>query len=138
MKKILLGLFLLIPLTVIAEDGFVIPQWEDYAPPAYVDVKKPKGLAKINVITCYWYQRKVDFESSIEECNGKENPEEKYSCYESVKSKQYQQNSDYNARMEARANAVSNFPEMMDRTDTMLPINGYLDQLTRYQPNELQ
>ena len=52
--------------------------------------------------------------------------------------KQYQKNSDYNARLEAQERARMVPREMYDRTNTMLPIGGYLNNFARFQPNELR
>ena len=60
------------------------------------------------------------------------------SCYQEVKVKQYQKNSDYNARLEAKERARMVPQEMYDRTNTMLPIGGYLNNFARFQPNELR
>ena len=57
MKKIIVSLlFLSAPFSVFAEDkilslnGLEEPQWKDFAPVAYVDVKEPKGLGKFNEV----------------------------------------------------------------------------------------
>ena len=66
-----------------------------------------------------------------------ESHEEKFNCYEVLKIKQFKQNTEYNARIEAQQNAMSGIPEMQNRTDTMLPINmfgGYANMI----PNELR
>ena len=51
--------------------------------------------------------------------------------------RQFQQNSEYNAKIEAQQQSMSGIPEMHSRTDTMLPINmigGYAQMM----PNELR
>ena len=137
MKKILLFL-LLIPLTVFAEDfGLNVPQWKDFAPTAFVDVKEPKGIGKFNVTAKYWYERKIAFDEGIEACKNLETHEEKFNCYEILKIKQFKENTEYNAKIEAQQQSMSAIPEMQNRTDTMLPINmfgGY----TQMMPNELR
>ena len=138
MKKILLALTLLLPLSVIAEDfGLNVPQWKDFAPTAFVDVKEPKGLGKWNYTAKYWYERRAAFEDGIDACASLETHEEKFSCYENLKVRQFQQNSEYNAKIEAQQQSMSGIPEMQSRTDTMLPINmigGYAQMM----PNELR
>ena len=143
MKKILILSAILIPLCVAAEeivtlDGITEPQWQEFAPPAFADAEEPKGLGKLNETAAYWYQRRTDFESSIEECRAMEDADAKYSCYQEVKVKQYQKNSEYNAKIEAQERARMGPQEMYDRTDTMLPIGNYLNNFMRYQPNELR
>ncbi len=143
MKKILVLLALLVPVCVFAEetvrlDGLMEPEWKDFVPPAYVDVEEPKGLGKLNETAAYWYKRRVEFENGIEECRAKEANDEKLSCYQQLKVLQYQQNSDYNAKIEAQEQARMGPQEMFDRTDTMLPIGGYLNNFTRFQPNEFR
>lgn len=144
MKKIIIVLLaLLFPFCAIAEevvslDGLTEPEWKDFAPPAFADVDEPKGLGKLNETAAYWYKRRVEFESNIQECRAIEANDEKLSCYQQLKVKQYQQNSDYNAKIEAQNQARMGPQEMFDRTDTMLPIGGYLNNFTRFQPNEFR
>lgn len=139
MKKIVLSLLLLLPLSVFADDfGIKAPEWKDFAPSAFVDVKEPKGLGKFNIPACYWYQRRVDFETGIANCEAIEAYNERFSCYEELKVKQFKENSDYNARIEAREGLNSGIPEMNNRTDTMLPINSYINSFTKFQPNEIR
>ena len=69
MKKCLASILLIIPLTVFAEDfALNVPEWKDFAPKAFVDVKEPKGIGKLNVTAKYWYDRKVAFDEGIENC----------------------------------------------------------------------
>ncbi len=142
MKKLIVFLALLLPLCVIADEAVTLdgpnePVWKDFAPAAYVDVQEPKGLGKLNETAAYWYKRKTDFESSIEECRAMDDLDAKFSCYQEVKVKQYQKNSEYNAKIEAQERAGLGPQEMYDKTNTMLPIGGYLNNFTRFQPNEL-
>ena len=138
MKKLLLSIFLVLPLSCIAEDfGLNVPQWKDFAPSAFVDVQEPKGLGKLNVTAKYWYQRRLVFEEGIEICKTLETHEEKFGCYEALKVNQFKENSEYNAKIEAQQQSMSSIPEMQSRTDTMLPINmfnGYAQMM----PNELR
>ena len=143
MKKIFVLLALILPLGVIANeivslDGLVEPEWKDFAPPAYADVEEPKGLGKLNETVSYWYQRRVDFESSIEACRAMEDNDAKLSCYQEVKVKQYAKNSDYNAKIEAQERAGLGPSEMYDKTNNMLPVGNYLNNFTRFQPNEIR
>ena len=138
MKKFLAALLLVLPISVMAEEfGLNVPEWKDFAPSAYADVKEPKGLGKLNVTAKYWYERKVAFDEAMEACQNKDTYEEKFSCYEDIKVTQYKENTDYNARMEAKMQNMSGIPEMQNRTDTMLPINmfgGYTQMI----PNEIR
>ena len=138
MKKFLAAVLLLLPLGVFAEDfGLNVPQWKDFVPTAFVDVKEPKGLGKWNYTAKYWYDRRVAFEEGLSECAILETHEEKFTCYENLKVRQFQQNSEYNAKIEAQQSSMSSIPEMQNRTDTMLPINmfgGYANMI----PNELR
>ena len=138
MKKFLISLILLLPLTSIADDfGLNVPQWKDFAPSAFIDVKEPKGLGKFNVTAKYWYERKIAFEEGIEACASLDTHEEKFNCYEILKVKQFRLNTEYNARIEAQQQSINSIPEMQNRTDTMLPINmfgGYSQMM----PNELR
>lgn len=142
MKKFIMLSLLLIPLLVCAEsydiNGVEEPQWKDFAPVAYVDVKEPKGLVKFNDVVAYWYKRKVEFDKNIDKCREIEQNEAKISCYQDLKVKQYQKNSDYNARIEAVENAKMYPQEMQDPTANMLPIGGYLNGLGKFQPNEFR
>ena len=143
MKRLVILIALLIPVYAIAAeevtfDGITEPLWKDFAPSAFVNIDEPKGLGKLNETATYWYKRKLDFDSSIEECKSMEDADMKFSCFQEVKVKQYQKNSDYNARIEAQERMRMGPSEMYDRTNTMLPIGGYLNNFTRFQPNEFQ
>jgi len=142
MKKILILLLLLTPLFVFAQEeisleGLEEPQWKDFAPVAYVNVQQPKGLAKFNDVVGYWYKRKVEFDNGIEKCRAVEHNNDKLTCYQDLKVKQYQKNSDYNARIEAMERERMNPQEMQDPTTNMYPIGGLLQNFAKYQPNEL-
>ena len=141
MKKILILLAIMLPISVIAEEalsGVNEPEWKDFAPHAYINIEQPKGIGKLNETASYWYKRKADFESSIKECREMTDYDAQLSCYQEVKIKQYQKNSDYNARLEAQERARMVPQEMYDRTNTMLPIGGYLNNFARFQPNEIR
>lgn len=141
-RLIILLLLLLIPLFAIAEEKEVVkgveePQWKDFAPKAYENVKEPKGLTKFNDVIAYWYKRKAEFDKGIEKCRGVEKAEERVACYQDLKVKQYQKNSDYNARLEAIEQQKMYPQGMQDPTTNMLPIGGYLQNFRNFQPNEL-
>lgn len=139
-KYVFLLLVILISNSVFAEEfnGMIEPEWKDFAPHAYIDVTEPKGIGKLNETASYWYKRKTDFENSIQKCRDYEENDLRFSCYQDVKVKQYQKNSDYNARIEAMENARKGPQEMYDRTNTMLPINSYINNFSRFQPNEIR
>lgn len=140
MKKFLLSLTLLLPISVMAANFEVIePVWEDFAPKAFADVKQPKGLlGKMNVTATYWYQRRMLFEKGLDNCRAFEDSEDKYSCFEKLKVEQYKENSEYNAKLEAQQNMYSGIPEMNNSVDTMLPLNNYLNTFTKFQENEIR
>ncbi len=140
MKKFFAISLLLIPLCVLADDTIEIdePQWKDFAPKAFIEVNEPKGLAKFNDTAAYWYKRKTEFNNEIEKCREFENYETKFTCYQNLKVLQYQKNSDYNARLEAIERAKHMPQEIQDPTANMLPINSYLNNFSRFQPNELR
>lgn len=143
MKKNIVLIALLMPLCAIAQevvslDGLHEPEWKDFAPQAFVDISEPKGIGKFNETASYWYKRKVEFEEGIVNCRATADLDEKLACYQQLKVKQYQLNSDYNARLEAQEQARKGPQEMFDKTDTMLPIGGYLNNFTKFQPNEIR
>lgn len=138
MKKILFLLAMSLPLAVLADDfGTTVPEWKDFAPSAYIDVKAPKGVGKLNVIAAYWYQRRVDFEAGLEECKAYLNNDERFTCYETLKVKQFKENTDYNARMEARQQN-SAIQEMNNMQGNMFPLNNYIQNIGRFQANEFR
>jgi hypothetical protein len=139
MKKLITMFLLILPLGAIAEDlDLKIPEWKDFAPSTFVDVQNPGKLAKFNVTANYWYERRVKFDSELEACKALETNDERYNCYENLKVSQYKENTDYNARIEAKQNAAAGIPEMTSKTDTMLPINSYFGNLPRFQANEIR
>lgn len=138
MKKFFISLALLLPLASFAEDfGLNIPQWKDFAPTAFVDVNEPKGIGKFNVTAKYWYERRLAFEEGLAVCAELETHEEKFGCYERLKIKQFKENTEYNAKIEAQQQSMSGIPEMQNRTDTMLPINMF-GAYSQMMPNELR
>ena len=135
-------MLLLGPLSLFAQEeisleGLDEPQWKDFAPVAYVDVKEPKGLAKFKDVVAYWYKRKVEFDNGIEKCRAVEHNDAKLSCYQELKVRQYQKNSDYNARIEAMERERMNPQVMQDPTTNMYPIGGLIQNFSKFQPNEL-
>lgn len=141
MKKFITALVILMPLTACAEIDFGvrIPEWKDFCPTAYIDVKQPKGIGKLNVIASYWFERKTNFEIALANCKALENNDDRFSCYEELKVNQFKENTEYNARMEARQNATSpSVQEMHSMTDNMFPINNYVNSYTRFMPNEMR
>ena len=137
MKKLFAICLLILPLAVLADDfGITVPEWKDFAPEAFTDVKAPRGLGKLNVTAKYWYNRRVAFEEAISECSNLEANDERFNCYEDIKIKQYALNSEYNARIEARNTPA--IPGMENPTDTMIPIGGYFSNAARYMPNEFR
>ena len=58
-----------------------------------------------------------------------------FTCYQDLKVKQYQKNSDYNARLEAIENSKMVPQEIYDKTTNMLPL-GNITNMMRFQPNE--
>ena len=139
MKRIIVSLALLLPLVAIAEDfGLNVPQWKDFAPTAFVDVEEPKKFAKFNVTAKYWYERRMAFEEGLAECQLLENYEERFSCYENLKIQQFKQNSDYNARIEARMQNSIEMQQMNSINGNMLPLNNMMNNYTQFMPNELR
>ena len=142
MKKIAILTILFMPFIVFANDdvsldGFVEPEWKDFAPVAYVNIQEPKGIGKFNDTIAYWYKRKVEFDKNIEKCRETTPNELKIACYQDLKVKQYQKNSDYNARIEAMERERMNPQLMQDPTTNMFPIgNGMFNNFGKFQPNE--
>ena len=143
MKKFLLCCALILPLSVFSQEivtfeGITEPEWKDFAPSSFADISEPKGIGKLNETAAYWYKRRVEFENSMNECHTMGDIDAQLSCFQEVKVKQYQKNSDYNARIEAMERARMCPEEMYDKTNNMLPIGGYLNNFSRFQPNELR
>lgn len=143
MKRLLALIAIMLPLSVSAQevvslDGLTEPEWKDFCPPTFADAEEPRGLGKLNETATYWYKRRVEFEDGITNCRATADLDEKLSCYQQLKVKQYQLNSDYNARIEAMEQQRMGPQEMFDRTDTMIPVGGYLNNFTRFQPNEFR
>jgi len=141
MKKLVIFLLLGMSIAIaFAEEdyGVNVPEWKDFAPTAFVNVKEPKGLGKLNVNTKYWYGRKTEFKAELDACKSLEANDERFNCYEVLKVNQYKMNNDYNAKLEAQINERSYIPGMNSSTDNMIPIGGYLDQMTKFMPNEVR
>ncbi len=139
MRKIILAFIFMIPLFAFAEEDFGVnvPTWSDFAPKAFVNITEPKGIQKLNINAKYWYQRRVEFEDAISECKKLEANDERFSCYEKLKTEQFKLNDDYNAKLEAEINRRTSIPGMESQADNMLPLNNYMNSL-RLMPNELR
>ena len=142
MKKILLLSVLLVPLCAFADriqstEGFYEPEWKNFVPPAYVDVTAPKGLGKFNDTAAYWYKRRVEFDTEIQKCREIEGNDLKVACYQKLKAKQYQKNSDYNARLEAMDKQKMMPTDFQNPTGNMLPLDGFANMM-KFQPNEFR
>lgn len=140
MKKFLTTLLLVLPLVAFAEEdyGIKIPEWKDFAPKTFVDVQEPKLFKRLNITAKYWYERRLAFEDSLAECRELDSHEERFSCYEKLKIKQFKENTDYNAKIEARQQANSNMQEMNSLNNNMVPINNFMNSYTQFMPNELR
>ena len=142
MKKFLILALLMLPMSFAEEtvtlNGVSEPSWKDFAPSAFVDVTEPKGLGKFNETANYWYKRRIEFEEEMDKCHELTESEDIYTCIQTVKVNQYQKNSEYNAKIEAIERAGIGPQEMLDRTNNMIPIGGYLNNFTRFQPNEIR
>lgn len=143
MKKILALFAIALPLSVCAQevvslDGLTEPEWKDFCPATFADATEPRGLGKLNETATYWYKRRIEFEEGITNCRATADLDEKLGCYQQLKVKQYQLNSDYNARIEAQEQQRMVPQEMFDKTNTMIPVGGYLNNFTRFQANELR
>ena len=140
MKKFITLCLLFLPLAAVAEEDFGVnvPEWSDFSPKAFVNIQEPRGLGKLNLTAKYWYERRADFEAALSECKELAANDERFSCYETLKVKQYKLNNDYNAKIEAQMNERSSVPGMNSATDNMLPIGGYLNQMTKFMPNEIR
>lgn len=140
MKRFIVLCLLILPLSALAEEDFGVnvPEWSDFAPSAFTDVKEPKGLGKLNLTTRYWYERRAEFETKLNECKELTANDERFSCYERLKVMQYKLNNDYNARIEAQENERSVIPGMGSTTDNMIPVGGYLEQMTKFMPSEIR
>lgn len=140
MKKFLATLLLVIPLVAFAEEdhGIKIPEWKDFAPKTFVDVQEPKLFKRLNVTAKYWYERRLAFEEDLTECQILESHEERFSCYERLKIKQFKENTEYNAKIEARQRATAGMYEMNGINNNMVPINNFMNGYTHFMPNELR
>ena len=142
MKKTVLTLLLLVPLCVTGvtanEYEIKVPEWKDFVPPAFANVKEPKGIGKLNMVASYWYQRRMSFEDGLNRCQEETDIIKLQACYENLKTQQYKENSDYNARMEANERSTSGIPEMNSMTDTMVPLSNCINTFTNYMPNEFR
>ncbi len=141
MKKIFAFILLGLPLAVFAEQDFGvnIPEWKDFAPKAYADVQAPRGLSKWNPNVVYWFERRAEFQDTLDACRSLEASDERFSCYEKLKVEQYKLNNDYNARLEAQIKGTTSIPGMESRTDNMIPINGdIINNTMRWMPSEFR
>ena len=128
MKKFLIALSLILPLAAFADDlGLNAPQWKDFAPKTFVDVQEPKGLGKFNVTAKYWYERRIAFEEGIAECQTIEAYDERFTCYESLKVKQFKENTDYNGAPLPKGTRTE-IREIMQKAYFVIPDEGAIHQ----------
>lgn len=139
MRKILTIMALLIPLAVCADElGLKAPQWKDFAPKTFVDVQEPKMFKRLNVTAKYWYERRLAFEDELAECQTIEAYDERFTCYETLKIRQFKENTDYNARIEARQQASAGVQQMNVMNTNMVPLNNMVNGYMHFMPNEFR
>ena len=64
-----------------------IPQWIEFCPAAYINSKP----SRFNSTQNYWYNRRIQFEESLEQCNSYQGERLK-SCYSKIRTEKKNKN----------------------------------------------
>lgn len=87
-KKVLLLTILSVVLApMVWADVVVSPQWSEFCPSEYISSKS----SRFNSTQNYWYNRRVQFEESLEQCNSYSGEHLK-SCYSKIRAEEINNN----------------------------------------------
>lgn len=88
MKKTLLWISVSLVLTpAVFAISSEIPQWSEFCPAAYINSKP----SRFNSTQNYWYNRRIQFEESLEQCNSYKGEHLK-SCYSQIRAEERNKN----------------------------------------------
>ena len=111
MKKTLFSIALLVCLSSQAfAEVILAPQWSEFCPTTYLSVPSTSKLKDKK----YWYERRVQFEDSIERCSAYSGEDLK-SCYAQVKEAELNKNKRWNAKVEQERAELEHFREINRR-----------------------
>lgn len=87
-KKVFLLTILSVFLSpMVLADAVVAPQWSEFCPSAYINSRS----SRFNSVQNYWYNRRIQFEESLEQCNSY-NGEHLKACYSKIRAEEKNKN----------------------------------------------
>ena len=86
-KVFLLTIISVILSHIVLADVVSSPQWSEFCPPAYINSKS----SRFNSVQNYWYNRRVQFEESLDQCKSY-NGEYLKSCYSKIRTEERNKN----------------------------------------------
>ena len=112
MKKNLLIVLAFLSITTVAFAEFILaPQWSELCTTSYMTAKPSKISKDAN----YWYERRIQFENLMAQCNGLQNADLR-SCYEQVRASEMNKNKSWNAKIEAQKESIERSNEYLQRS----------------------
>ena len=112
MEKNLLIILAFLSITTAAFAEFILaPQWSEFCPTSYMTAKPSKLSKDAN----YWYERRIQFESLIAQCNGLQGADLK-SCYDQVRASEINKNKAWEEKVEALKESIEKNNEYIQRS----------------------
>ncbi len=122
MKKVLISFVLMNMFFVVANAEVVLaPQWSEFCPVSYMNAKSSKWNTDNN----YWYERRVQFENSIDQCSSYKGDDLK-SCYQQVRDAELNKNNAWNAKVEARNREHEEYLDYRNKQQTVDAVNSVI------------
>ncbi len=122
MKKFLICLGLLFGFMYSANAEVILaPQWSEFCPVSYLSAKASKLSTNAN----YWYERRIQFENSINECKQYKD-EDLSSCYAQVRKAEINKNKSWNNKIEAEEQRHQEYVDYNNKQQTINAINSII------------
>lgn len=127
MKKNLFALALLVGFTssVFAEI-ILAPQWSEFCPPSFLTVSSTVKTKDKK----YWYERRVQFETSLARCNGYTGDDLK-SCYEQVRAAEVNKNKVWDMKVQQNYADLDRLQEINKRHDQYNLIRDVVNSIAK-------
>lgn len=124
MKKILFLASLILLGTSAFAEIILAPEWSEFCPVEYLNAKQSKWSKN----TDYWYNRRLQFETSVSRCNSYTGNDLK-SCYEHIRTVEENKNKVWQERLKQQELESQKTTEMYNRMQTINTINHLIDTI---------
>lgn len=122
MKKFLMILSLIVFFIGAANAEVILaPQWSEFCPVSYMSAK----ASKWNTDNNYWYERRVQFENSLNQCQSYKDNDLK-SCYSQIREAELNKNKAWNAKIEVRNKEHEEYIDYRNKQQTIDAVNSVI------------